>query len=290
VLYKATHTTRYLYDATVSLCQSEVRLTPRGLPWQTLIESRIETTPAPASVESHKDYFGNEVSTFTILESHDRFSTVATSLVDVAPRLTVAIPETAWERVRDTIAAHSEADTLEAFEFVFDSPFVGASPELAAYARPSFGPERPLIAAVDDLSHRIHSEFKYTPKATSVDTPVLDALRLKKGVCQDFAHVMIGALRSMRLSARYVSGYLRSQADIKGAEASHAWVSVFIPGAGWIDFDPTNDMRPGTGHLTIAWGRDYGDVAPVKGVALGGGNQIVEVDVRVDPVEGRASR
>jgi transglutaminase-like putative cysteine protease len=284
VRYKATHTTRYLYDAPVSQCQSEVRLTPRALPWQTLIDSRIETTPAPASVESHRDYFGNEVSAFTILESHDRFTTVATSVVDVDARTPAPMPDTAWEEVRDAIAEHSRSDTLEALELVFDSPFVTAGRELADYARPSFAPGRPLVAAVEDLSRRIHAEFRYTPKATSIDTPLLEALRLKTGVCQDFAHVMIGALRSMHLSARYVSGYLRSQANYQGAEASHAWVSVFVPGAGWVDIDPTNDVRPGTGHLTIAWGRDYGDVAPVKGVALGGGNQVVEVEVHVAPV------
>jgi transglutaminase-like putative cysteine protease len=286
VLYKATHTTRYLYDSPVSQCQSEVRLTPRALPWQTLIESRIETTPAAASVESHRDYFGNEVSTFTILEGHDRFSTVATSVVDVEVRPTVSSVDVPWETVRDLIAEHGRPDTLEALEFVFDSPFVAAGRELAEYASPSFPAGRPLIAAVDDLSHRIHADFRYTPKATSIDTPVLEALRLKRGVCQDYAHVMIGALRSQRLSARYVSGYLRSRADYKGAEASHAWVAVFVPGMGWIDVDPTNDMRPSTGHLTVAWGRDYGDVAPVKGVALGGGNQIVEVEVRVETIQG----
>jgi transglutaminase-like putative cysteine protease len=137
---------------------------------------------------------------------------------------------------------------------------------------------------VDDLSHRIHTEFKYEPNTTSIDTPVLEALKAKRGVCQDFSHVMIGALRSQRLAARYVSGYLRSGADYQGAEASHAWVSVLVPGAGWLDIDPTNNVRPGTGHLTLAWGRDYGDVVPVKGVALGGGSHTVEVEVRMEPV------
>ena len=288
MLYRATHTTRYTYDATVSQCQSEVRLTPRMLPWQTLLESSIQTTPAPASVDSHQDYFGNEVKAFTILESHDRFSTVATSLVEVRPRELSVVPEIAWERVRDEIAAHTWFDTLEAFEFVFDSPLVSIGPELAEYAGGSFPQGRPLVEAVEDLSHRIHTEFRYTPRATRIDTPLVEVLKHKKGVCQDLTHVMVGALRSMRLAARYVSGYLRSGASFQGAEASHAWVSVFVPGAGWVDIDPTNDVRPSTGHLTLAWGRDYGDVAPVKGVALGGGNHIVEVAVRVDPVEGPA--
>jgi transglutaminase-like putative cysteine protease len=274
----------------VSQCQSDVRLTPRTLPWQTLVELNIQTTPAPASVETHEDYFGNEVRTFTILESHDRFSTVATSLVEVVPRESSAVPEVAWDDVRDQLAAHDTFQTLEAFEFTFDSPLVTGGPELSHFAGDSFPPGRPLVAAIEDLSHRIYTEFRYTPKATRVDTPLLDVLRLKKGVCQDFAHVMIGAVRSMHLAARYVSGYLRSGPRVQGAEASHAWVSVFVPGAGWIDIDPTNDVRPATGHITLAWGRDYGDVAPVKGVALGGGRQVVDVTVRVDAVEDATTR
>jgi transglutaminase-like putative cysteine protease len=281
--YKAVHTTRYLYDAAVSQCQSEVRLTPRALPWQSLIESRIQATPSPAAVETHKDYFGNDVTSFTILESHDRFAIVGTSIVDVRPRPS-AVHDLPWETVRDELAAHARPETLEAFEFVFDSPFVTAAAELGAYAAPSFPAGRPLLEAVDHLTHRIHADFKYAPRATNIDTPLLDTFKARRGVCQDFSHVMIGALRSLRLAARYVSGYLRSGANYQGAEASHAWVSVYLPGSGWFDVDPTNDVRPGTGHLTLGWGRDYGDVAPVKGIALGGGHQAVEVDVRVEPI------
>ena len=283
--YRAVHETHYRYDATVSQCQSEVRLTPRALPWQSLLESRIEATPGPASVDTHKDYFGNDVTTFTILESHDRFAIVATSVVDVQPRPAPASSDGPWETARDELAAHERPETLEAFEYVFDSPFVAVGPELLAYARPSFPPGRGLLEAVDDLSHRIHTEFTYQPNTTSIDTPLLDTLKTRRGVCQDFSHVLIGALRSLRLSARYVSGYLRSGADYQGAEASHAWVSVYLPGSGWVDVDPTNDVRPATGHVTLGWGRDYGDVTPVKGIALGGGHQLVEVEVRVDPIE-----
>jgi transglutaminase-like putative cysteine protease len=286
--YTASHTTRYRYDAIVSQCQSEVRLTPRALPWQTPLESRIHTSPEPAWVDVHKDYFGNEVTTCTILERHDRFTIVATSVVDVQARPALPDADTAWETVRDALAAHAQPATLEASEYVFDSPFVGAHEELAAYARPSFPAGRGLREAVDDLSHRIHAEFTYAPHATSIETPLLDALKARRGVCQDFSHVMIGALRSLGLAARYVSGYLQSGASYQGAEASHAWVSVYLPGAGWIDVDPTNDVRPGTGHVTLGWGRDYGDVTPVKGIALGGGQQLVEVEVRVDAIDGGA--
>ena len=154
---------------------------------------------------------------------------------------------------------------------------------LADYARISFTEGRPIVDASRDLMRRIHADFRYEPKATSVDTPLIEAFRSRRGVCQDFAHVMVGALRSIGLAARYVSGYLRSGALV-GAEASHAWVAVCVPGSGWLELDPTNNVRPGIGHVTLAWGRDYGDVTPVKGIALGGGQQIVEVEVRVEPV------
>ena len=281
--YRATHTTRYAYQAAVSQCQSEVRLTPRALPWQTLVESRIQTTPEPVSIERHKDYFGNEVTSFTIVESHDHFITVATSVVDVAERQLPAAAGPPWEDVRDDLAAHAGPEALEAFEFTLASPYVATDARLADYARASFAAGRGIAEAAEDLAHRIHTDFRYEPKATRIDTPVLEAFAARRGVCQDFTHVMVGALRSIGLAARYVSGYLRSGAKYLGAEASHAWVSVFVPGSGWFDFDPTNDVRPGTGHITLAWGRDYGDVAPVKGIALGGGSQVVEVEVRVEP-------
>lgn len=286
MLYRAVHTTRYRYDAPVSQCQSEVRLTPRSLQWQTVLDSTIETVPRPAWVGNRTDYFGNHVSTFSILERHDRFSTIATSRVRVNPRPPAPVPPIAWEAARRELAACGSPAVLDAYEFVFDSPFVAAAPELADYARPSFLAGRPLLAAAEDLSHRIHAEFAYKPTSTTIHTPLLDTLRDRRGVCQDFSHVMIGALRSLGLAARYVSGYLRSGADHKGTEASHAWVAVFVPGAGWIDLDPTNDVRPVTNHLTLGWGRDYGDVTPVKGVALGGGKQLVEVEVRVEPIAG----
>jgi len=283
--YKAIHTIRYRYEAPVSQCQSEVRLRPRALPWQAVLETAIVTEPEPNSVHERTDYYGNHVCSFSILKTHDRFSTVATSVVRVEARQAEAPRDLTWEAARQALAAHESADVLKAYEFVFDSTYAAAAPALADYARTSFEPGRPLLDATLDLSHRIHAEFTYKPKSTSIETPLLDTLRNKRGVCQDFSHVMIGSLRSMGLAARYVSGYLRSGANYQGAEASHAWVSVFFPGTGWVDFDPTNDVVPDTGHLTVAYGRDYGDVTPVKGIALGGGRQTVEVEVRVDPID-----
>lgn len=191
----------------------------------------------------------------------------------------------AWEDARDALATPGTADLLEAFEYRLDSPYVAAHADLADYARPSFTPRRPLIEAAHELSHRINTDFKYKPASTSIETPLREALRAREGVCQDFSHIMIGALRSLGLSARYISGYLRSGTERIGSEASHAWVAVHEPGFGWVEFDPTNDAMPGHEHLTLAWGRDYGDVTPVRGVAVGGGRQKVDVDVRVEPLE-----
>ena len=168
---------------------------------------------------------------------------------------------------------------------MFESTLVPLGPELATFAKPSFPPGQDLATAVIDLSHRIYTEFLYKPKSTSIETPLVHILRARTGVCQDFAHLMIGAVRSLHLAARYVSGYLRSGEDVTGSEASHAWVSVFVPGFGWLDIDPTNDVLPSEGHITLAWGRDYGDVPPVKGVSLGGGGQKIEVEVKVKPIQ-----
>lgn len=292
MVYQATHITRYRYQSPVSQSLSEARLTPRTFPGQTLHESRIHIQPEPAVLEHRKDYFGNDVTTFAVFRTHEQFSATAVSIVEVEAKPWEPIPAISWEATRDGVAGHvdensdrpPDATTLDPYEFVFDSPYVASAPELADYARPTFAPGRPLVDAVTELSHRIHAEFRYEPKSTSIDMPLLEVLGNRRGVCQDFAHIMIGALRSLRLPARYVSGYLRSGATYQGADASHAWVSVFVPGSGWLDFDPTNDVRPSDGHVTLGWGRDYGDVTPVKGIALGGGEQIVEVEVRVDPV------
>ncbi len=285
MIYQATHITRYRYESPVSQSQNEARLTPRTFPGQTLHESRLHLQPEPAVLEHRKDYFGNDVTAFAIFKTHDHFSATAVSVVEVEPKTWGMIPTITWEGTRDEVAAHSDVALLEPYEFTFDSPYVAAAPELADYAAPTFSAGRPFIDAVTELSHRIHAEFRYEPKSTSIDMPLLEVLGNRRGVCQDFAHIMIGALRTLRLPARYVSGYLKSGNTYQGAGASHAWVSVFVPGSGWCDFDPTNDVRPSDGHVTLGWGRDYGDVTPVKGIALGGGEQIVEVEVRVEPMD-----
>ena len=197
-----------------------------------------------------------------------------------------------WESVRALLEQDHSPPGLEARQFVYDSHYVKASPALAAYAAPSFPANRPVLEAARDLTRRIHQDFQYDPKATTVATPIQEVLEHRRGVCQDFAHLQIGCLRALGLSARYISGYLRTvpppgQERLVGVDASHAWLSVYCPGWGWVDLDPTNDLIPSDGHLVLAWGRDYDDVSPVKGVNLGGGRHsvIVGVDVAVLPTD-----
>lgn len=283
MLLEATHTTRYLYEEPVTQCLSEARLTPRSFPGQRVVNSHIVIHPEPAVLDERTDYFGNHVHAFSLFRSHDRFTTTAVSVVEVEKRVPQEPSRISWEQARDQVYAQVDEAALAAFEFVFPSPFVVLSPELAAYGHESFKPGRPLEEAVQELSHRIHEDFTYLPKSTSIEMPLLEVFNKRCGVCQDFSHVMIGVLRSLRLPARYISGYLRSGGQFQGADASHAWVSAFVPGTGWLNFDPTNDMIPSDGHITVGWGRDYGDVTPVKGIALGGGRQTVEVAVYVHP-------
>jgi transglutaminase-like putative cysteine protease len=288
--YRTTHTTTYLYDESVAQSLSEARLTPRTFERQKVLEVHIAVQPDFATVETRTDYFGNDVTTIAVFGMHERFVVTSTSVVEagigpVRELPDVSWPTTAWETVRDRLAATPDEESIMASEFTFESPYVPMVKPVAEYARTSFTPGRPLIECLRDVKHRIHNEFVYKPESTSIEVPLQEVMDKRHGVCQDFAHVMIGAVRSVGLAARYVSGYLRSGADVQGAEASHAWVSAWVPGAGWVDFDPTNDVMPTDGHVTVGWGRDFGDVTPVKGVALGGGGQTVEVEVRVVPLE-----
>jgi transglutaminase-like putative cysteine protease len=278
MIYRATHTTRYTYEGPVSHCLSEARLTPRILSRQRLLDWNLAVSPRPSTIISRKDYFGNDVSSFAVLEPHDRFTVTATSLIEVLPNPGSLQSSPSWEEARDTVA-----DLVEENEFIWESPFVPWIEAIEDYARPIFTPRRPLIEAATALMQKIHADFRYKPESTSIETPLAEVMASRKGVCQDFSHIMISALRAHGLAARYVSGYLRGDAELQGAQASHAWVSVFVPSIGWIDFDPTNNIIPSTGHLTIAWGRDFGDVTPVKGITVGGGEHTLEVDVRVVP-------
>jgi transglutaminase-like putative cysteine protease len=191
----------------------------------------------------------------------------------------------AWEEARGEKWRHHGDHAWHAYQFVFPSPRITLAPEFAAYAGPSFTPGRPFLEAALDLCHRVYTEFHYDQEATTVATSVAEVLGSQRGVCQDFAHFTIACLRSLGLAARYVSGYLAS-GELVGGQASHAWVSVFFPGLGWLDLDPTNDQMVNESHVTLAWGRDYSDVAPVNGVTIGGGQQVINVSVTVVPAGG----
>ena len=198
-----------------------------------------------------------------------------------------------WEEVRDSLAYGATPVLIEPNCFLFESPYVRVKHEFSAYAGPCFTPQRPLLEAVQALMSLIYTEFEFDPEATTVATPVLQILEEKRGVCQDFAHLMLSCLRSLGLAARYVSGYLLTQPPpgkprLVGADASHAWISVYCPslvGGIWVDFDPTNNLLPDTQHITLAWGRDFGDVSPLRGVILGGDEHELDVAVTVTPCE-----
>ncbi|MFZ0742963.1 MAG: transglutaminase family protein [Terracidiphilus sp.] len=202
----------------------------------------------------------------------------------------VNLPSPAWEEVVRTLPADRGPEALDAFQFRFESPRIRLQPEFQKYAQKSFTPGRPLVEGLLDLTSRIHRDFRFDARVTTVRTTVEEVFRKKRGVCQDFAHFQIACLRSLGLSARYVSGYLRTypppgQPRMVGADASHAWVSAYCPGIGWIDVDPTNDVVPSTGHVTIAWGRDFGDVSPLHGLILGGGAHTLKVAVDLETIE-----
>jgi transglutaminase-like putative cysteine protease len=291
VTYRIRHATSYVYDDVVTLAHNEARLTPRNGPWQIAHSARLVVEPTPAFMVRERDYFGNWQTQFALQEPHRHVLVTAHSEVTVrAPFLPAPGDTPSWESTRDLLANSSDPDVFEAVEHAYESPHVQLLPELRDYALVSFTPHRPILAASLELCSRIHADFAYKPGTTSVATPVKVVFEQRRGVCQDFAHLMLGCLRSLGLSARYVSGYVRTrppagQARRIGADASHAWLSVFCPGHDFIDLDPTNNMLVGSEHPTLAWGRDFSDVSPLRGVLLGGGEHHVEVAVDVQPVD-----
>ena len=289
--FKITHKTTYEYLETVPVCHNQVHLTPRNSPWQECTYHRVNVKPSPAGISRQTDYFGNAMTFFSILQAHRRLSVTAISKVSVAerpPREAGESPD--WQSVSESLRSDPSHKGLEAYQFSFESPLIPYLAELRDYARPSFPAGRPIAAGLADLTARIHRDFTYDPKATTVSTPTAEVFEKKRGVCQDLAHVQIGCLRSLGLAARYVSGYLRTvpppgKPRLVGADASHAWVSLFAGPWGWIDADPTNDVLPGSDHITLAWGRDYADVAPIRGMFVGGGHQSLSVSVDVLPLD-----
>jgi transglutaminase-like putative cysteine protease len=289
MIYDLTHATTYEYNAPVSLSQHLLRLHPRDLSWQHCLENNLQIDPTPGVVHSHDDYFGNRTSFVTIEGAHKKMVVTSRSRVEIEPVVPPKPVETpAWETVRDSYSEDAADGAGEAGEFIYDSPHIPRLDAFADYAVASFVPGRPILEVVLNLTDRIYREFKFDPKATTIATPLDQVMKSRRGVCQDFAHLEIGFLRSMGISARYVSGYLETDPPpgkprLAGADASHAWISFFCPGAGWIDVDPTNNLLPSCRHITVAWGRDYGDVSPIRGVILGSGEHSLKVAVDVIP-------
>jgi transglutaminase-like putative cysteine protease len=287
------HQTSYRYADCVSMCQNLLRLRPRNHIWQTLLQHDLTITPNPSSTNHYLDFFANHVTWISLLEHHDHFHIDANSRVQIHPRPAIDLTtSTPWEQVRDQLAVSPDSACIGARQYVFDSPHVNASlaatGELLDYARASFHPGRPIFDAAAELTTRICNDFAFTPGSTDLNTPISQTLATRQGVCQDFAHLQIGLLRSLGLAARYVSGYLITrpppgQPRLTGADASHAWISLFDPSLGWVDFDPTNGLLPTDKHITIGWARDYHEISPVRGITVGGSSQWLGVTVDVTP-------
>jgi transglutaminase-like putative cysteine protease len=288
--YRITHTTTYQYGDAVPVCHNQIRLSPRDSRWTQCVSHKLTIRPTPTTTAQRQDWFGNTVHAFSIDAGHRRLSVTASSRVTASqPDLCDPDSTPAWEEIANGVREQSIAGWFDVSEFTFDSPRVISSDVFRDFAAESFPPGRPILAGAVDLSSRIHEGFDYDASATDVTTSPEESLKLKRGVCQDFAHVALAALRSLGVPARYVSGYLRTvppegQPRLVGADQSHAWLSVWCGDAGWIDLDPTNDCLCSVDHIPIAWGRDYADVTPISGVFLGGGHHKLEVAVDVEPV------
>lgn len=289
MIHQVRHTTTYTYQAEVLVSHHLARLQPRPHPVQVLLDHRLEIEPSPAVRREQVDYFGNPLAFFTVQEVHHQLRVTAHSRVEVHPG---PPPDpgasTAWQEVARLSYEHRLTRVGAAAEFAFDSPLVARHPDFAGYAAGCFAPGRPILEGAIDLMQRIHRDFEFDPAASSVSTPVAEIFRQRRGVCQDFAHLMIACLRSLGLPARYVSGYLETvpppgEERLQGADASHAWLAVFCPRLGWIDLDPTNALVPSDRHITLAWGRDYSEVSPLRGVLVGSGQHQIDVAVDVLP-------
>ncbi|MEA3208398.1 MAG: hypothetical protein QOE70_1455 [Chthoniobacter sp.] len=291
MLYALSHHTVYQYPSPASVSHHLVHLRPRESARQHLLEFALEVDPAPAAAVERTDYFGNATSFIAVEVPHRGLSITARSRVRViAPIWPDPGATPAWEMARDGDSSTALASDGRPGEFLFDSQHVVSQPALADYAAESFRPGCPLLEGVVDLNGRIFRDFTFDPRATTISTPVAEVFKKRRGVCQDFAHLGISCLRSLGLAARYVSGYLETvpppgKRRLVGADASHAWFSVWCPGHGWIDADPTNNLLPAERHITVAWGRDYSDVSPVRGVVVGGGEHRLKVGVDVARIE-----
>lgn len=291
MIYEITHRTHYSYQNPAVFSQHLMRLNPRELDGQIVHGTSITIRPEPDSIRRERDMFGNIGQIATITRSHVDIEIESKSRVErSAPSSMIFEASEPWENVRDSVIGRSVRPVpIEISPYAFPSRMTEANPDIAAYTRESFRQGRPILAAASEMTQRIFDDFDYMPGTTGSDTLPVDSFKARRGVCQDFAHVMLAGLRALRIPARYVSGYLRTlppegQEKLQGADASHAWVSVWDPVFGWVDFDPTNNIVPGLDHITLAWARDYADVSPVSGIVIGAGHQILSVGVDVSPL------
>ena len=289
--YHVIHETSYDYSAAVSSARQIAHLTPRATEWQTVREHRLDIAPPPSEQSQEEDFFGNPITRFAHDSGFDEQVIRAESLVDVrshAPAPDATSPD--WRDARNICANGAPAVRFELAQYCASSDMAPALPQAAEYAQSSLREGAPWLTSLLDLTRRIHTDFVFDPAATTLTTPVLEIIENKRGVCQDFAHLMISCLRSFGLPARYVSGYILTRPPagrprLIGADASHAWVSAYCPQLGWVDFDPTNGKLADAEFITLGWGRDFADVTPLRGVLLGSGTQEMEVRVTVLPLK-----
>jgi len=291
VIYRVKHVTSYSYGVPVSTSHHELHVLLRGSPQQRIRSESLLIDPAPAVRRDRFDWFGNRATHLAIHERHSHLTVTSETEIELVPSPPAATDGGPWEATRDWVRAAADPEARAGAEWVLASPHVELSPAARDFALPSFSPGRPLVEAARDLMSRLHAALAYDQTATDVSTSVDEVLRGGRGVCQDFAHVQIACLRALGLPARYVSGYLSTtpppgKPRLVGADASHAWLSILSPTLGWIDLDPTNDVVPTDRHVTVAFGRDFGDVTPMRGVLLGGGQHQLHVSVDVGPLAG----
>lgn len=290
MVYNVSHRTTYRYSYPVSVGEHVACLKPRSFSQNRLVQNSLSIHPAPSTLTERVDYFGNTLSFFTVEEPHKELIVEAKSQVNVDRRsIAPGGLSRPWEKSARPLAEDHSDEALAAYQFQFASPRVSLNQEFAAYALESFKPGRPMRESLVELTSRIYADFRFDSKVTTVRTPPEEVFRKRQGVCQDFAHVEIACLRSINLAARYVSGYLRTypppgKLRMVGADASHAWISAYSRDEGWLDMDPTNNIAPTDGHVTLAWGRDYGDVSPLRGLILGGGKNTLNVEVDIEPL------
>jgi transglutaminase-like putative cysteine protease len=290
MIYNIIHRTTYNYVSPVSVGNHVACLKPRSFLHNQLVHNTLHINPTPVTFTERIDYFGNLLYFFTVQEPHRELVVEAKSEIVKSSNLAPSSQlSPAWEESTIKLADDSSPEGLDAYQYQFESPRIRIRPEFAAYALESFTPGRPMREALRALTTQIHRDFRFDAKVTTVRTPTEEVFKKRKGVCQDFAHVQIACLRSINIAARYVSGYLRTfpapgKPRMVGVDASHAWISAYCQGIGWLDMDPTNDVAPSEGHVTLAWGRDYGDVSPLRGLILGGGGHTLKVEVDMEPV------